>query len=54
MHVRKTIVQIQGTFPNMELFYLRNRSALAVSCCVLIHCLEVRCKEDQITSVQPE
>ena len=26
--------------------YLRNRSALAVNCCVIIHCLEVSCKED--------
>ena len=32
--------------------YLRNRSALAVNCCVKIHCLEVSCKEDQITSTQ--
>ena len=30
--------------------YFRNRSALAVNCCVIIHCLEVGCKEDQITS----
>ena len=29
---------------------LRKRSALAVNCCVIIHCLEVSCKEDQITS----
>ena len=28
-------------------FYLRNRSALAVNCEVIIHCLEVSCKEDQ-------
>ena len=28
---------------------LRNRSALAGSCCLIIHCLEVSCK-DQITS----
>ena len=28
--------------------------ALAVNCCVIIHCLEVSCKEDQITSVQQE
>ena len=34
-------------------FHLRNRSALAVNC-VLIHCLEVSCKEDQITSAQRE
>ena len=32
--------------------YLRNRSALAVNCCIIIHCLEVSCKEDQITSAQ--
>ena len=25
--------------------YLRNRSALAVNCCVIIHCLEVSCKD---------
>ena len=29
----------------------RYRSALAVNCSILIHCLEVSCK-DQITSVQ--
>ena len=34
--------------------YLRNRSALAVNCWVLIHCLEVRCKGDQITSAKRE
>ena len=34
--------------------YLRNRSALAVNCYVIIHCLEVSCKEDQITSTQRE
>ena len=32
--------------------YLTKRSALAVNCCVIIHCLEVSCKEDQITSAQ--
>ena len=31
---------------------LRNRSSLAVNCCMIIHCLEVSCKEDQITSAQ--
>ena len=31
---------------------LRNRLALAVNCCVIIHCLEVSCKEDQIASAQ--
>ena len=35
-------------------YYLRNRSALAVNCCVIIYCLEVSCKEDQITSAQRE
>ena len=34
--------------------YLRNRSAPAVNCWVIIHCLEDSCKEDQITSVQRE
>ena len=29
--------------------YLRNRSAPAVNCCVIIHCLEVS-RKDQITS----
>ena len=33
---------------------LRNRSAPAVHCWVIIHCLEVSCKEDQITSAQRE
>ena len=33
---------------------LRNRSALAVNCCVIIHCLEVSCKGDQITSAKRE
>ena len=32
--------------------YLRDRSALAVNCSIIIHCLEVGCKEDQITSAQ--
>ena len=32
--------------------YLRNRSSLAVSCCIIIHCLEVSIKADQITSAQ--
>ena len=31
---------------------LRNRSALAVNCCIIIHCLMVSCREDQITSAQ--
>ena len=33
---------------------LRNRSAPAVNCWVIFHCLEVSCKEDQITSAQRE
>ena len=33
---------------------LRNRSAPAVNCWVIIHCLEVSCKEDQIMSAQRE
>ena len=28
--------------------YLRYRSALAVTCYIIIHCMEVSCKEDQI------
>ena len=34
--------------------YLRNRSAPAVNCWVIILCLEISCKEDQITSAQRE
>ena len=34
--------------------YIANRSALAVNCCVIMHCLKVSCKEDQITGMQPE
>ena len=33
---------------------LRNRSALAVICWVINHCLEVSCKVDQITSAELE
>ena len=39
---------------HFNILYLRNRSAPAVNCCVIIHCLEVSCKEDQITSAQRE
>ena len=35
-------------FFNPTLF-LRNRSALAVNRCVIIHCLKVICKDNQIT-----
>ena len=44
-------------FLNNSVYYindLRNRSAPAVNCWVIIHCLEVSCKEDQITSAQRE
>ena len=34
--------------------YLSNRYALAVKCSVIIHCLEVICKAEQITSVPRE
>ena len=34
--------------------YLKNRSAIAVNCCVIIHRLELSCKEDQLTSAQRE
>ena len=34
--------------------YLRNRSPPPVNCWVIIHCLEVSCKEDQITGAQRE
>ena len=30
--------------------YLRKKSALAVNCCILIHCSDVSFKEDLITS----
>ena len=43
-----------SVFDSLVGIYLRNRSALAVNCCVIIHCLEVSCKEDQITSAQRE
>ena len=32
--------------------FLRNRSALEVNCCIIIHCLDDSCKGDQITSAQ--
>ena len=30
------------------LLYSRNRSALAVNCCVIIYCLEAICKEGHL------
>ena len=47
-----SFVFIQNVFKSM--FYSRNRSALKVNCNIIIHCLEVSCKEDQITSAQRE
>ena len=50
-----TVLLISDTYPSLHargIAYLRNRPALAVHCCVIIHCLEVSCKEDQITSAQ--
>ena len=38
----------------LSLFYLGNRSTLSLLCCVIIHSLEVSCKEDQSTSAQGE
>ena len=34
--------------------YFRNRSALIVNCWVIIHCLGVSCKEDQVTCASRE
>ena len=51
-YIPKKLLRSLYIAENIE--YLRNRSALAVSCCVIIHCLEVTCKVDQITSVQRE
>ena len=48
---------VKAVNPNLSLWrycYLRNTSAPAVNCWVIIHCLEVSCKEDQITSAQRE
>ena len=38
----------------MYTVYLRNRSPLAANRWVIIHCLEVSCKKDQITSATRE
>ena len=45
---------IPGLLVTFVMNYLRNRSATAVNCWVIIHCLEVNCKEDQITRAQRE
>ena len=42
------------TCKNNDVCYSRNRSALAVNCWVIIHCLKVSCQEDQIKSAQGE
>ena len=41
---------LSGTWLVAVVCELRNRPAQAVNCCVIIHCLEVSCKEDQIMS----
>ena len=38
------------SWEGLNYIYLRNTSALAVNCWVIIHCLVVSCKGDQITS----
>ena len=52
--LQKKFDGIQDKLNELKVHYLRNRSALAVNCCAIIHCLEVSCKEDQITSAQGE
>ena len=47
----KWVKVIVSHYPVSMAFYLKNRSAPAVNYYVIIHCLEVSCK-DQITSVQ--
>ena len=44
---------VQFTWTNLYV-YLRYRSALAVNCWVIDHCLEVSCKVSQITSAKRE
>ena len=48
------IVMSSAQFEFIPALYLRNRSALAVNCLVIIRCLEVSCIADQITSMQRE
>ena len=52
--IKLTFICVSCSLKAISLWYLRNRSALAVNCWVIIHCLEVSCKEDQITSAQHE
>ena len=49
-----TLKNIKNWFSWVIIAWLRNRSAPTVNCWVIIHCLEVSCKEDQITSAQHE
>ena len=51
-YIPKKLLRSLYIAENIE--YLRNRSALAVSCWVIILCLEVSCKADQIMSAQRE
>ena len=56
------VVMVQSLQPKgrESILYLTNekqsryRSAVGVNCCIIIHCLEVSCNEDQIMSVQCE
>ena len=54
MYLPASDIHPSANVTGLGILYLRNRSALAVNCCVIIHCLEVSCKEDQITSAQRE
>ena len=54
MHMFAKLIKIYHVVQELRAFYLRNRSALAVNCCIIVHCLDVSCKEDQITSAQRE
>ena len=48
------LCELKRNSVNKDCLYFRNRSALAVNCCVIIHCLEVSCKEDQTTELKFE
>ena len=50
IHIWKNKLILKKRLNTHVFCYLRNRSAPAVNCWVIIHCLEVSCKEDQITS----
>ena len=53
-HCWKSHVAAQIMKHRTTICYLRKRYALAVNCWVIIHCLEVSCKVDQITNMQRE